>query len=97
QIVVVTVHAAGRQAGGLVLGEDAGGYRDVEARLVTYERYQVEDAPHGALLRAAHGQHDAELAGPQLGRLPGRLEHLGSVEERRGQDRRVEARGLGAE
>ena len=59
--------------------------------------HQVQQPAHGPLVGAAHRQHDAELAGPQRRRFPGRAEHLVGVEERGGEDRRVEAGRLGAE
>ena len=93
-VVVVAVDAALRQAAGLVLGEDAGADGDVEARLVVDEGDEVEDALHGALVGSAQGEHDAELGGAELGRLPGGIEDLVSVEEGRRLDRGLEAGGL---
>ena len=91
------MHAALGQAAGLVLGEDAGADRDVEAGLVTDEGDEFEDALHGALVGPAHGEHDAELRGAEGGGLAGGGEDLVGIEEGRGLHGRVEAGGLRAE
>ena len=52
-VVVVAVDAALGQAAGLVLGEDAGADRDVEAGLVPDEGDEFEDALHGAFVGPA--------------------------------------------
>ena len=61
------------------------------------ERDELEDALHGALVGPAHGEHDAELRGAERCGLAGGGEDLVGIEERRGLDRRVEARGLRTE
>ena len=74
-VVVVAVDPALGQAAGLVLGQDAGAHRHVEAGLLAHQRDQLEDPAHGPLVGAPERQHQAELGGargpPSRGRPPG--------------------------
>ena len=97
EVVVVAVDAALGEAAGLVVGEQPGADRHVEAGPVADHGHQLEDPGHGALVRTAHGQDDAELRGPGRLGLLGRPQHLVGVEEGGGLDRAVEPGRLGAE
>ena len=97
EVVVVAVHAAVGQALGLLVVEDAGADGHVDADLVADGGHQLEQAAHGALVGAPHGQHDAELGGAQGLGLAGGGQDLVGVEERGGQHRRLELRRLRAE
>ncbi len=91
EVVVVAVHAALGQAPGLVLGQDAGADRHVEARSRRGSRgTRSRMRCMRALVGAAHGEHDAELGRAEGCRLAGRGEHLVGVEERGRLDRGVE-------
>ena len=96
-VVVVAVHPALGQPCGLIFGQHAGTDGDVEARLLADERHELQEALHGALVGAAHGQHDAELRCAECGGLAGGGEDLLGIEEGRGLDGRVEAGRLRAE
>ena len=96
-VVVVAVHAPRRQAPGLVVGEDAGRHGHVQPGALAHQGHELEEPGHDALVGPAHGEDDAELRGPQLGRLGRGGQDLVGVEEGRGLHRRVEARRLRAE
>ena len=73
EVVVVAVHAALGEALGLLGGEDAGAdTATLRPGLVADDRHQLEEALHGALVGAADGEHDAELAGARARRSPWR-------------------------
>ena len=98
EVVVVAVHAALGEAPGLVLGEDAGADRHVEAGLArgragTSSRMRCMVRSSGP--RTASTMQNSEA--PSGRGLAGGGEDLVGVEERRGLDRRVEARRLRAE
>ena len=63
EVVVVAVHAALGQALGLLVGEDAGAdTATLRPVSLAHDRHELEQPLHGALVGAAHGEHDAELA-----------------------------------
>ncbi len=59
--------------------------------------HDLLEVGHQPLVGAPHGVDQAELAGPQLGGLAGRPQHLVVRQQRHGLDRRVELRRLRAE
>lgn len=91
------MHAALGQTAGLVGVEDAGGHGDVEAGLGPDVGHQFEDATQGLLVRSLDGQHDAELAGAELGGLAGGGQDLVAIQERGGGNIGFEGRRLAAE
>ena len=91
------MHAALGQPCGLIFGQDAGAHGDVEPRLLADERHELQKALHGALVGAAHRQHDAELRRAEGCGLAGGGEDLLCIEEGRGLHGRVEAGRLRAE
>ncbi len=97
EVVVVAVDPTLGQAARLLVGDDPGADRHVDAGLLVHDRHELEDALHGALVGAADGEHDAELGRPERGGLLGGGDHVGRVEERHGLHRRLELGRLAAE
>jgi hypothetical protein len=97
QVVVVPVDADRGQALGLLGGQDPGADGHVDPHLLLHLGDQLFEAGHRPLVRAPHGQHDAELRGPQGLGLPGGLQHLAGVQERGGLNGGVEVGRLRAE
>jgi hypothetical protein len=75
EVVVVAVGTGGGEATGLVVVEDAGADRHVEARLAADEGHDLLEMPHQPLVGAAHGVDQAEFARSQCRRLRGRGQH----------------------
>ena len=97
QVVVVAVHPAVGEAPRLLRGEHPGAHGHVEAGLVLHQRHELEHPLHGALVGAADGQHDAELARAERRRLPCRSQHVVGLEEGGGLHGRLELGRLAAE